>query len=260
MIGRVHRFGRATRQALLGTLVAVETRAPVAALTFDDGPDPDETPPLLDLLARHSAKATFFLIGARAARHPEIVARIAAEGHAIGNHSWDHPSFPRLSGTEIERQLRQAEVAIGPSARRLVRPPYGDQSLASYLHLRRRGGLIVGWSVSVGDWLDDDAGTLAARLRAQLHPGAIVLLHDTLFTYADPGHRDREPMRGAVARFLAEHRDWRFVTVPELLVHGRPRRRYWVRANAPAELDRLLRAPLEAAASQESPVPSRHSP
>ena len=84
-----------------GTVTGVRTSAPAAALTLDDGPDPETTPAVLDLLGRAGAKATFFLVGARAARHPELVARIAAEGHAVGNHGWDHPALPTLAPAEI---------------------------------------------------------------------------------------------------------------------------------------------------------------
>ena len=76
------------------------------ALTFDDGPDPGSTPRLLELLARHGAKATFFMVGARAARHPELVARVAAEGHEIGNHGWDHPSLPGLPPAAVADAAR----------------------------------------------------------------------------------------------------------------------------------------------------------
>src|SRR2546422_6863677 len=75
-------------------LTHVLTEEPVVALTFDDGPDPVNTPCLLDLLSAHHARGTFFMIGVHAHQHPELVSRVAAESHAIGNHSWDHPSFP----------------------------------------------------------------------------------------------------------------------------------------------------------------------
>ena len=89
------------RTCLLGTVVGVRTGERVAALTFDDGPDPESTPALLDLLARHRAKGTFFLVGKRAAKHPALVDRLLAEGHAIGNHSWDHPALPTLPGWQL---------------------------------------------------------------------------------------------------------------------------------------------------------------
>src|SRR5215813_2722034 len=77
----------------VGSLIRVATREPAIALTFDDGPDPRETPRVLDVLERHGARGTFFLVGKSVERYPEIVARAAAAGHALANHSWDHLSF-----------------------------------------------------------------------------------------------------------------------------------------------------------------------
>ena len=224
------------RARAFGTLVGVRTTEPVAALTFDDGPDPETTPRLLDLLARHGAKATFFLVGKRAAKHPGLVARLAAEGHAIGNHSWDHPALSRLPAAAVAEQLRRAAAAIGDARPRLMRPPYGDQSLASHLAARRLGLTVVAWTVVGADWADDDGPAIAARLLAGLHPGAILLLHDSLASFAEERHRDRGAMLAAVEALLVARPDWRFVTVPALLTRGRPRRRYWIQATDPGYL------------------------
>jgi peptidoglycan/xylan/chitin deacetylase (PgdA/CDA1 family) len=239
MNGPLGRLTDRVRTTVLGTMVGVRTADPVAALTFDDGPDPQSTPQLLDLLARHGARATFFLLGRRAERHPDLVARIAAEGHAVGNHSWDHPSLPRLSGPEIAIQLRRTAAALGDPRPRLMRPPYGDQSLASHLVARRQGYAVIAWSVVGADWLDDDGPTIAARILAGLRPGGIVLLHDSLASYAAESHRDRKPMLDAVAAVLAARPDWRFITVPDLRTRGRPRRRYWIQTTDPAYLAAL---------------------
>jgi peptidoglycan/xylan/chitin deacetylase (PgdA/CDA1 family) len=235
-VSRVDRLLGRARTAAFGTLVGVRTGEPVAALTFDDGPDPETTPRLLDLLAAAGAKATFFLVGKRAAKHPALVARLAAEGHALGNHSWDHPALPRLPAAAVAEQLRRTAAATGDPRPRLMRPPYGDQSLASHLAARRLGYRVVAWSVVGADWADDDGATIAARLDAGLHPGAILLLHDSLASYAEERHRDRGPMLAAVETLLAARPDWRFVTVPELMARGRPRRRYWIQATAPGYL------------------------
>ena len=94
---RLYRF--AQRQ-LLGTITHVATTEHVAALTFDDGPDPASTPLVLDVLAKHNAHGTFFMLGAAASRYPDLVREVAARGHAIGNHTWDHPSLPSLTHRE----------------------------------------------------------------------------------------------------------------------------------------------------------------
>jgi peptidoglycan/xylan/chitin deacetylase (PgdA/CDA1 family) len=229
-----------------GTVTGVRTPEPAAALSFDDGPDPEATPRLLDLLGRAGAKATFFLVGARAARHPELVARIAAEGHAVGNHGWDHPALPGLRPAAVLDQLRRTAAAIeaaGVARPRLMRPPYGDQSLPSHLAARRLGLTVTAWSVDGADWEADDGATVAARVLAGLHPGAIVLLHDSLASWGDERFRDRRPTLEAVAAVLAARPDWRFLTVPELLALGRPRRRWWAQRTDPAFLARLTLHP-----------------
>lgn len=213
--------------ALFGTVVSVRTQAQVAALTFDDGPDPVHTPQVLDVLRRHGARATFFMVGAQAARHPGLVARIAAEGHEIGNHSWDHPSLPLLGGAAVTDQLRRAQAALGPHGGALMRPPYGHQNLATFLRARRLGLRVVAWSVLGGDWRDDPSDAIARRVQDGLAPGAIILLHDNLYTFADDRHRDRSPTIGAVEIVLRAAAGYRFVTVSELLRQGRPSRRWW---------------------------------
>jgi peptidoglycan-N-acetylglucosamine deacetylase len=213
----------------LGTLVRVATHEPALALTFDDGPDPEETPRVLDLLAAHGARATFFTVGKRVAAHPELVARIAAAGHAVANHSWDHASFLHLDRAAREEQLRRAAAALGtdaattPQGRPLFRPPFGEQSVATLRDARRAGFEVVTWDVVPEDWRDDAADLLLARTLRRLRRGSIVLFHDTLYVTEDARYRDRGPMRAALATLLARLApSHRFVTVPELLRLGRP--------------------------------------
>src|SRR5438477_3246359 len=93
------------------TFSSVHVDEPYIALTFDDGPSATLTPKLLDLLAAHHIKATFFVIGENLAEHPEIVARAAQEGHEIANHSWSHPNFGKMSDENVRRQLQQTDDA-----------------------------------------------------------------------------------------------------------------------------------------------------
>ena len=222
-----------------GTILSVRTVEKRIALTFDDGPDPDHTPRLLDVLARHGARATFFLVGERAARHADLVARLAAEGHEIGNHSWDHPSLPTLEGSAQADQLRRARDALAPHGGRLMRPPYGDQTFRTHGVARRLGYRVVLWSVNGGDWRGEDAATLTERLLARAVPGAIVLLHDSLQSFEDPAFRDRAPTFEAVERLIAARPDHRFVTVSELLALGRPVERVKFRTSETTWLDGL---------------------
>lgn len=213
---------------LTGTVTHVATREPVAALTFDDGPDPEVTPRMADLLEAHDARGTFFLVGKAAARHPEVVRRLTRGGHAVANHSWDHPSFPLLRGRWRRTQLRWCQEALGADGARLFRPPYGHQSLLSQLDAVLLGFRVVTWSVMAEDWGDDPAEVLAQRVRRRLEPGAIALFHDALCTTVETRFRDRGPTLEAVRVLLEEYAGrLRFVTVPELLRSGSPRKWHW---------------------------------
>lgn len=236
---------RTVRGLWTRSTVSVRTGERAMALTFDDGPDPASTPALLDTLARLNVRATFFLIGERAERHPEIVARIRAEGHEIGNHGWSHASLPTLAADEVREELVRTAHTLAPAGQALMRPPYGDQSAETNRVACRLGYRVVLWSVSGDDWLGHDGETIAGRILERAAPGAIVLLHDSLATYEDPGFRDRAPTIEAVARVVESLPEYRFVTVSELLASGAPVVRGRVKRTDPAQLARLLVAPGE---------------
>jgi peptidoglycan/xylan/chitin deacetylase (PgdA/CDA1 family) len=153
---------------------------PVVALTFDDGPHPDVTPRLLDLLKARGVRATFFVIGREAARHPDIVRRIAAEGHALGNHTQRHSYlFWALGPAALRREIEQAQQAIATASGvrcRLFRAPVGLKSPFEGRVLAALGLDLVSWEAR---FLDRAASP--ARLRRRLRrvrPGSIILLHD----------------------------------------------------------------------------------
>lgn len=152
-------------------------------LTFDDGPDPTTTPRVLDLLARHDARATFFVLGAQAARHPQIVARAAAEGHAIGGHTFDHASLAGLSSAALHEQLDRTDRVVRDctgSAPRLFRPPYGKLTAGHLLRLWRRGCQVVLWNRDPKDFAAGSSTDVLAHFQsAPLDDGDVVLLHDT---------------------------------------------------------------------------------
>ncbi|MBD9235884.1 MAG: polysaccharide deacetylase family protein, partial [Alistipes onderdonkii] len=129
----------------------------VVALTFDDGPDPEQTPRVLDTLREHGVRATFFLIGSKAELHPEIVRRMAAEGHAIGIHTWSHsPGFPmRRSGAMAADILRCRESLreITGVETDLFRPPYGVTNPMVARAVKRTRSRCVGWSIRSLDTL-----------------------------------------------------------------------------------------------------------
>jgi len=158
--------------------------AGAVALTFDDGPHPDTTPRLLDILATHDAKATFFLVGERATRYPHLARRIANEGHTVGVHGLRHETLVLKSGPQLRRELREAarriEDATGQAlpAPRLLRPPYGFKTATLCRVAAQEGFQIVAWNVDPRDYDDPPPAALVARVLKRLAPGAIILLHE----------------------------------------------------------------------------------
>jgi peptidoglycan-N-acetylglucosamine deacetylase len=213
---------------LVGSLVAVRGAGNCAALTFDDGPDPDRTPAVLDALARLGMRATFFMVGSHARRAPDLVARVVREGHEIGNHTWSHASLPSLSHRQAIDEIERAEEALEPASSRLFRPPYGHQTLGSWLAARRSGYHPVLWNATGGDWKGCGAVQVAERMFQTLRPGSIVLLHDSLYSYPSEAARDRAPTIGALEILAERLPGWEFVTVSELLARGRPIRTLWL--------------------------------
>jgi peptidoglycan/xylan/chitin deacetylase (PgdA/CDA1 family) len=170
------------------------------------------------------------------------VQRVAQTGHAIGYHSWDHPSFPLITGSERRAQLRACAKAIAPYGRRTFRPPCGPQCVASRLDALWLGYQVVTWNVLAYDWLDHDADWMANRLVRQIRPGSVILFHDTLYDFVEERCASREPMLEALNMLLEQVGDrFRFVTVPELLRHGCPQRRNWHQNADIAWLNRLKR-------------------
>jgi peptidoglycan/xylan/chitin deacetylase (PgdA/CDA1 family) len=212
------------REDVPGTITNVVTKDPVAALTFDDGPHPEYTPRLLNILQRYQARATFFMIGEVAQKHPQLVRRVVQEGHVVGNHSWDHPFFPSLSGRARREQIRACEQVLAPYGERLFRPPYGAQSLASRLDALWLRHKVVTWNLEAKDWRENNPDWMADRLLQGLRPGSIVLLHDAIYRSQQAVPQDnREPMLAALTLFLKRlGGHFRLVTIPELLRHGRP--------------------------------------
>ena len=227
---------------VLGAVTRVATHERLVALTFDDGPHPESTPELVELLERNCARGTFFVVGESAHRHRPLIRRMAEAGHAIGNHSWDHPSFPTIESQERRRQLRACEEAIAPYSTGLFRPPYGHLDWPSRFDLARLHCRVVTWSTSAADWRDDSASVLYERLAQGLGPGRILLLHDALALYEDERFCSRAATLEAVRLLINRHgADYQFVTVPELLRHGRPVTAWWHLRGDPEYLARLRR-------------------
>jgi len=186
-------------------------------MTFDDGPQAKFTPKLLDLLAAHHIKATFFVIGENVAEYPDIVARAAREGHEIGNHSWSHPNFGKMSDEAVRRQIRRTEDAIKSatgSRPNLLRPPYGSITARQKRWIQDELGYrIILWDVDPLDWKRPGPAVVRNRIVKETRAGSIVLAHDI-----HPGTIEAMP---AVLDQL-EAKGFKFVTVSELIQMARP--------------------------------------
>lgn len=195
------------------------TRVPVegnyVAITFDDGPHPQNTPRLLDMLRARNVKATFYVIGRSVDLHPGIVRRTVAEGHEIGNHSHTHRLMTQLSDSEVRNEMQRCEDAIGKAAGvrpRTMRPPYGGlaQRQRELVH-SEFGYPTILWSVDPLDWKRPGPSVVAQRMISGASPGGILLAHDLHSQTVDamPATLDGLLRRG-----------YKFVTVSQLIAMG----------------------------------------
>jgi peptidoglycan/xylan/chitin deacetylase (PgdA/CDA1 family) len=194
------------------------------ALTYDDGPNPRHTPALLELLAAYDARATFFVIGRWAEREPGLLREIAAAGHAIGNHTYSHPSMPLLRAAQVRDELRRCRRAVEAAGvafasfdgAALMRPPYGRRRPGTLRAVRDAGYVPVTWSVSGYDWRPREPAARIGRRCVRATDGDVILLHDG--SDAEPA-ADRSRTVLATRAALEHHRERgaRFVTIAEAL-------------------------------------------
>jgi peptidoglycan/xylan/chitin deacetylase (PgdA/CDA1 family) len=166
----------------------VETRfaanGPQLRLTIDDGPDPRQTPQILDLLAREGVRAEFFVIGKNAAAHPELCRRMRDEGHLVQNHTFSHPSVsfwaagPRRARREIARCSAAILKATGSEPTRF-RAPVGLANPFVHLAANEVDLKLTGWSASGNDGVPHNPASVVQKITASLQPGGIVLVHDS---------------------------------------------------------------------------------
>jgi peptidoglycan/xylan/chitin deacetylase (PgdA/CDA1 family) len=194
------------------TFSAVHVDGPYIAMTFDDGPQATLTPKLLDLLAAHHIKATFFVIGQNVAEHPQIVARAAREGHEIGNHTWSHPKLGKMSDENVRRELRRTDEIIKSAIGKrptLMRPPYGSITTRQKHWIHDEFGYqVILWDVDPLDWKRPGPAVVCNRILKETRPGSIVLSHDI-----HPGTIEAMP---ATLKQL-EAKGFQFVTVSALI-------------------------------------------
>jgi len=187
----------------MGTTVHTSRDRRLVSLTFDDGPDPEHTPRLLDTLAALGVKATFFVVGAKVERYPAIVERIVAEGHELGNHTYTHRYLPLARSQSVLDELGRTDAAIAAitgAPPRLARPPYGGRSPRNVSAFARAGKQLVLWDVNSFDYKGAPPAYISARVMARVRPGSVLLFHDTCPT--TPAAIERI-VRELVARELA---------------------------------------------------------
>jgi len=199
------------------TFSSVHVDGPYIAMTFDDGPSATLTPKLLDILAAHHIKATFFVLGEMVAEHPEILARAVQEGHEIASHSWSHPNLAKMSQEGVRSQLQRTDDEIKSSTGKrptLFRPPYGSITEREKRWIHDEFGYdIILWDVDPLDWKRPGPAVVRSRILKETRPGSIVLSHDI-----HPGTIEAMPSTFD----QLEAKGFKFVTVSELLGMATP--------------------------------------
>ena len=205
---------------LFGATQNAPRRPGELAPTFDDGPNPAWTPQLLDILAAHNVSATFFLVGRYAQAEPDLVRRIHAAGHLIGNHSWSHPNLAIASSARVEQELTRTSQTlqqITGAPVRWFRPPFGGRRPVVLKIARSLGMTPVLWNAITTDWREPSADRIAQRLCATIDRNqrsgwaTNIVLHDG-------GHlqlgANRGPSVAAAGQILARYKaTHRFVTL-----------------------------------------------
>lgn len=208
-----------TSQLFGSTLIAPQ-RPGELALTFDDGPNPAWTPRLLDILAEHDVRATFFMVGRHAQAEPTLTRRVSDAGHLIGNHSWSHPNLARSSRLQIREELTRSSdtlAQITGKPIRFFRPPYGARRPYVLRAARDLGMTPVTWNAMTSDWVDPSADHIAGELVKKIESNAYqgwatnIVLHDG--KHSELG-ANRGPSVNAAAQLLTRYTSThRFVTL-----------------------------------------------
>ncbi|HEY3512080.1 MULTISPECIES: polysaccharide deacetylase family protein [Kribbella] len=150
-------------------------------LTFDDGPDAEYTPKVLDVLAKYHAKATFFEVGQNVRKHPELTKRIHDAGHSVQNHTWDHSDLRKLTAARFQQEVASTDQAIRAqigSTPGCLRPPYGGVSATVRQRARQLNKDLVVWTVDSRDWTKPGTAAIVQRVLKNVHNGSVILMHD----------------------------------------------------------------------------------
>jgi peptidoglycan/xylan/chitin deacetylase (PgdA/CDA1 family) len=204
-----------------GTVYAGRVSEKVVALTFDDGPSPVWTTQILDELKLAKVKGTFFMLGEHVVKYSEVAKRVAAEGHEIGNHTYDHHVLIYYTMDELEKEIKEAEKVIKDTtgrATRYFRPPKAWLTGPEKKKIEEMGYKTVLWTLNSKDWVTFDDKYIIRYILKHLKPGDIILFHDSGGVFRVEGG-DRHETVLAVRRLIErlKEKGWQFVTVSELL-------------------------------------------
>lgn len=185
----------ASAMRLVTALACFRGGPPATVLTYDDGPDPQHTPRVLETLRAHDCHATFFVLLDEARRHPDLIRQIVSDGHDVGLHGEDHERVSALGTISMVRRTANARRELSQLTGRPVRfyrPAYGAIRLTQLVAVQALGLQVVIWSAWARDWENRSVEELADNALASLHPGAVLLLHDAA-RGLDPHGDDRQP-------------------------------------------------------------------
>ncbi|WP_214785548.1 LysM peptidoglycan-binding domain-containing protein [Exiguobacterium sp. s183] len=198
-------------------VTSVNTTSKVVALTFDDGADGANTNKILDILAKNNVKATFFLTGSGANNHPQYIKNIAAKGHQLGNHSYTHPDFTKLTATQMKSELDRTEALIksltGKTTKPIFRAPFGAVNSTVLSGVGAAGyGYTIQWNIDTIDWKGLTASQINTKVQTNIKPGSIVLMHTGA---GAPG----TPLALPTMISQLKAKGYQFVTVSQLLAY-----------------------------------------
>jgi peptidoglycan/xylan/chitin deacetylase (PgdA/CDA1 family) len=201
------------------TFSEVKTSQKIVALTFDDGPYPPYTAQVLDILREEGVPATFFVIGRNVAKYPDLVRRTVAEGHQVGNHTFNHVDLLKADratiADEVDRTQKVIAAVTGAPAK-VVRPPHGFRDAVVLEVMAERGLKVVEWSVLSRDWTNPGVETIVKRTLDKVKSGAVILLHDgDGVAGAAPRAQTVAAAREIIRALKAQ--GYKFVTVDEIL-------------------------------------------
>jgi peptidoglycan-N-acetylglucosamine deacetylase len=201
------------------TFVRLDRKSRKLALTYDDGPNDPHTFKLLEVLAKHDVRATFFLIGRHVEKRPDIVRQLAQSGHVIGNHTYTHPNLIFCSAAQTKIQIQECTAALTEAVgdhSRLFRPPFGGRRPSTLRVVRSLGLQPVMWNITGWDWKAPPAEQIVQKVSSKIRGGDVILLHD-----GDDGKMgaDRSQTVIATDRLIERYKNegYEFVTVAEMM-------------------------------------------